>query len=278
MTRIITATATRGGTRPYNCDAAAVYQLANGVTGAAVVDGVGNCAELAAFAPVLAQVAARVAAGRRSPLAGVLSAGELVAHEPGNGLEHMAVAVVAYANPTDTGPTARWEADPEDMAALDIIGDDGPAPVTVVDWVGDCEAWGWNGKRLRRWTTPHTIGEQLRQNGAPLEIAADHDNWIRTHLGRASVATVRQVEIPDPLVIMLSDGVRDHMPTPHRLVELIAGTLPDPSYVEGNPAAILSALAVAIVGAMMAEVGDGGEADDYRDDGTALLLWRYNDA
>ena len=224
-------TATRKGTRQYNADAAAVH-TAGVTTAAAVVDGIGNSPEIAACSLLLAEVAARVGA-RRGSLVGILAAAELVADRDAAAVEPDAVAVLAVAVPEHTG----------------------------VAWVGDCRAWGWDGATLTQWTTDHTVGQQLRVNGAPLDLAEAHDNWIRTSLGRAVVATVYQVTIPsDALVLLTSDGVHDAL-TRDELATLVRAHGDDPQV-----------MADAIVAAVVED------DDGYRDDATVVVIPAREDA
>ncbi|MEV7723038.1 hypothetical protein [Streptomyces sp. NPDC088184] len=223
---IATASSTRTGTENDNADAAATYTAAAGVVGAAVIDGIGHSHGTSTLAPVLAEAAARTAA-TRGPLAGLLTAAQLVSDPGPDGTTPNAVGVVATTYP------------------------DGE---TGIAWVGDCDAYGWNGSTLTRYTTPHTVGEQLRYNGAPWEIADTHDNWVRATLADAVVATVAQVNIPDPVVLLLSDGVHDQIPH-HDFAELILEHSADPQ-----------ALATALVTAASAN------ADGYRDDATAIVI------
>ncbi len=219
---VLAATATRRGTRPQNCDAAAVHAAA-GRTSAALVDGIGSTAEQAACSLLLAEVAARVAA-RRGRLAGLLAAAELIA---GAGDED-AVAVVATGEPGEP---------------------------TRVAWVGDCRAYGWDGAELRRYTTDHTVGEQLRANGVPVELAEQHDNWIKTSLRLAVVATVYEAEIPaGEAVLLTTDGVHDAL-SHAELAALVREFDDDPR-----------ALAEAVVGAV------GEDDDGERDDATAVVV------
>jgi protein phosphatase len=220
--RTPTGLASQRGTRPHNADAAAIRRH-GGRTAAALVDGIGSSAEVAATSPLLAEVAARVAV-RRGPLAGLLAAAELIA-DPADG---DAVAVVALAEPG--GPTG-------------------------VAWVGDCRAYGWDGTKLRLYTTDHTVGQQLRQNGVPLDVAEQHDNWVRTSLGRAVVATVYQVRIPaGELVVLTGDGVHDAL-SHAELTATVRAHVGDPQ---------------ALADALVAAVGEDDEGE--RDDATAVVI------
>ncbi|WP_329176061.1 PP2C family protein-serine/threonine phosphatase [Streptomyces sp. NBC_01477] len=224
---IRTGFATREGTALDNADAAKVYVLADGTVGAAVVDGIGHGPHTSDTAPLLAEVAARIGA-QRGPLAGLLTAGQLVTDPGEDGEEANAVAVAAVRRSDD---------------------DD-----TVVAWIGDCRGYGWDGVTLTRYTDDHTVGAQLRRNGAPWELAREHDNWLKTALSKATVGTVYSVTIPEEVVILTSDGVHDQIPH-DTLVSLVRAHDADPQ-----------ALANAIVNA--AQTDETG----YRDDATAVVI------
>lgn len=224
---ITTGYATREGTAEDNADAAKVYVLADGTVGAAVIDGIGHGPHTSTTAPLLAETAARVSA-RRGPLAGLLTAAELIADPGANDDEADAVAVAVRIRPDDN--------------------------VAVVNWTGDARAYGWDGTRLRLYTNDHTVGQQLRANGVALEIAKEHDNWLRTSLARATVGTVYTAGIKDQLVILTSDGVHDQI-APDALEELVRGHADDPQ-----------GLADALVSAAQAD------EKGYRDDATAVVL------
>ncbi|WP_239078287.1 SpoIIE family protein phosphatase [Streptomyces sp. SID9124] len=224
MTHII-AFATRTGTENDNADSAATYTAADGVIGSAVIDGVGHTPGTSTLAPVLATVAARVAA-TRGALAGLLSAAQLVADPGPGGNEPNAAAVVAVTFPDGT---------------------------TTIAWVGDCDAYGWNGHTLTRYTTPHTLGEQLRHGGIDPEVAREYDNRIKTSLAHAVVATVSETETTDPVVILTSDGVSDQI-TPAELHTLVRR--------HTDPQELARALVAAASDA----------ADGYRDDTTTLVI------
>ena len=105
------------------------------------------------------------------------------------------------------------------------------------------------------------MGQQLRVNGAPLDLAEAHDNWIRTSLGRAVVATVYQVTIPsDALVLLTSDGVHDAL-TRDELATLVRAHGDDPQV-----------MADAIVAAVVED------DDGYRDDATVVVVPPSGDA
>lgn len=220
------AVSTRRGTREHNADAVAVRTDDTDLTVAVVVDGIGNSAKVAATAQLCADVAARIAA-RYGGLAGILTAGALLA-APGS----------------DDGP------EPDAVALVAVSDSDG----TVVHWVGDCRAYGFADKALHRYTTDHTVGQQLRVNGVPVELAKHHDNWVRTTLSHAVVATVYEVVLPPGLVLLTTDGVHDAL-TEDDLTALVRTHEHDPQ-----------ALADAITTAVPTD-GDG-----YRDDATVIVL------
>ncbi|MCS0638741.1 SpoIIE family protein phosphatase [Streptomyces sp. LP05-1] len=224
---IYTGIATREGTALDNADAARVHTLANGTVGAALIDGMGHGPRTSATAPLLAETAARISA-RRSPLSGLLTASELIADPGPDGEEADAVAVTVRIRPSDA--------------------------VAVVNWTGDTRAYGWNGDRLELYTDDHTVGAQLRANGVALEIAREHDNWLRTTLARATVGTVYTAGICDHLIVLTSDGVHDQVPA--AVLEALVR----------EHAAAPQALADALVAAARTD------EDGYRDDATALVL------
>lgn len=223
-----TATATRQGTDTPNCDRAAHYTSELGVTAGAVIDGTGHDDTIAEVMHAVAAVAVRVGA-QRGALAGLMSAAELV---------------------TDRGPDGYG---PTGVGVLAV-----PFYDTVdVAWIGDCRAYGWdgNGSGLIRYTTDHTLGEQLRRNGAPWEVSEEHNNWSVTTLCHATIATIRQVQIPaGHTVILTSDGVHDAI-TRDRLAGIVREHAHDPQ-----------ALADALVAAPETD------QDGFRDDATALIL------
>lgn len=223
----VTASATRRGIRDHNCDAYAICVGADGATAAAVVDGIGNSAEISAMSAVLATVITRTAL-RRGCLAALLTAGEIVA-DPG---------------PNDDTPDAVA------VVAVTRAGQD-----TIVGWCGDSRIYGFDGERLRQYSTDATVGEQLRRNGAPLELAAEHDNWLTTSLSRATIGTVYTARVPeDELVLLCSDGVADGLPD-GRLEQLVSEHADD-----------VEALAAALVEQTEAD------ASVYRDDSTVVII------
>ncbi|MGY3676763.1 hypothetical protein [Streptomyces sp. TE33382] len=88
-----------------------------GSSAAAVIDGIGHSTDTVAISPVLAEVAARTAAAR-GPLAGLLTAGLLIA---------------------DRGPDG---AGPNAVGAAVIRHPDGRA---IAAWAGDVRVYGWDG-------------------------------------------------------------------------------------------------------------------------------------
>lgn len=221
------ATASREGTALDNADAAYVHRLADGTVGAALVDGMGHGPHTSRTSPLLAEVAARIAA-RRNGVAGLLTAGELVADRGPDGQEANAVAVVAEA-----------------AAGQGFV---------YVSWIGDCRAYGWDGERLKQYTTDHTVGEQLRRNGAPWILAKSHDNWVQTSLADATVGTVYEVRVPGPIVLLTSDGVHDQ--TDHETLEALVREHAD------APRTLANALVAAAT----------NRPDGYRDDATVVVL------
>lgn len=220
---IRTARASRQGVREYCADAAAIHTPpGSSIVAAAVVDGIGSTAEVAAWAHVAAEVAARVGA-RRTAMMGLLAAAELTA-APAAEMAPDGVAVVAVAHPGDE---------------------------VSIAWTGDARAYGWDGSRLLQYSTDQTMGEWLRVSGGPavdLSTAAGHDHWILSTLGRASIAAVRTTQIPDGLIILTSDGVHDALEREvmERLVKEYAG----------DPQALADALVSAV-----GDDGDGYRDD-----------------
>lgn len=225
---MITACATRRGTGDNNADAAAVHTIGwAGTTAAAVVDGIGHAPDTPGFARLAAEVAARVGA-RTTALIGILAAAELIRAPGGIDIEPDGVAVAAVAEPSGH---------------------------TGIAWTGDARAYGWDGARLMCRTTDHTVGQYLRTNGAAPDLAAGHDNWLRTSLGRCTIATVHAAEVADPLIILTSDGVHDQV-SPLVMDALAREHMGDPQ---------------ALADALVAAARDTG---GHRDDATAVVLTR----
>lgn len=219
---IITGQATRPGTTTPSGDAAAIHRQADGTVAVSVIDGIGHSPRVAAVAHMLAEVAARAAA-RRGPLAGLLTATELVA-DPGaaDEPEPDAVAVVAVAEP----------------------GDDR----VRIAWVGDARAYALEDGRLRPLTVDHNLAEQLAMCGYAGEVTRRAAQWVRTSVATAAVATVSEAWTTSALVLLASDGVHDQI-EPAMLEALVRAHAGDPQ-----------ALAHAIVNA--AQPDETGYRDD----------------
>jgi protein phosphatase len=182
------ALASRQGTRTFNCDAAVIHQVADaGPVAAAVIDGIGSSAEVAAYANLAAQVAARVGA-RRGAILGVLAAADL-----------------------NTGP-AGTRIEPDGVAALAIAYPDG---ATSIAWTGDSRAYGYDGRQLHQLTTDMTVADYLRANGFPVEATIAHEDWIRTSLGRSTINTVHHTGVEHRLILLTSDGVHKQITDEH---------------------------------------------------------------
>jgi serine/threonine protein phosphatase PrpC len=191
---IVTAVATRQGTREHNADAAQTFRASDGTIAAALVDGIGDSPQLAAGMERLAWAAARLAAqldGRSA----LVTVGRIVA---------------------DPGAEDEPEADGPGIVA--VVHPDGDV---VVHWLGDCRAYGWDGTVLTQHSTDHTMGECLRVNsGHALPEYKAHDNWVLSVLSRALPTTVAEVVISDADVVLLtSDGVHDQVP--HDMLEAL---------------------------------------------------------
>ncbi|MEV4252218.1 hypothetical protein AB0J52_03500, partial [Spirillospora sp. NPDC049652] len=202
---------------------------ADGTTAVVVVDGIGNSPQVTEMAHVLATAIARLAV-RVDARSAQPTAGQVIGDRGLEGDAPNAFAVVAVAR---------------------------PGTPTKVAWVGDTPAHGFNRdlQRLHRYTTPVAVGEQLRRNGAPWEIAAEHDNWVPANLATAAVGNVYTVDIPSEEVVLLcSDGVPDGLAR-GRLDELAAEHA-------DRPAALAEADATATE----------PDSDGYRDDATLVVL------
>ncbi|MFT2014608.1 PP2C family protein-serine/threonine phosphatase [Streptomyces sp. 796.1] len=231
---IITGHATRAGTKPPSADGHHIHRRGERVT-AAVVDGAGHRPEtvdLAQHAPPVIALTGMVMGG----LVGLITAGRMCD---------------AYDQP------------PHLSAIYASVEPDLP---TTIHWVGDCRAYGWNGHRLKLYSTDQTMGQWLRINGgAAVELAAeDHDNWTRLGLGQATEMTCRQAEIPEGerLVLLVSDGVSDQVPP--EVAEALCRQHAD------DPQALADALVTA---------AEDGEEDGevYRDDATVVVIRRETD-
>lgn len=226
MPRVNIGLASRRGTEHNNADHAATFTTEAGTTAAAVIDLAGHHDNAPVVARLLAETAARVAAQRGGP-AGLLSAGLLVAD-----------------------PGADPEPEPDGVAVVAVAHPDGP---TVISWCGDSHGYGWDGTRLHQYTTPHTYGQQLREYGAPWNVAAGHDDWLLTSLSHATVAGIVTVTCPDPLIILTSDGL-DALPM-QTFTDLVRTHA-------HNPPALAAALVAAVP----------TSPDGYRDDTTVITI------
>lgn len=235
MSYSVIATATRQGTSADNADSSAVFHMPDSEwSGAAIVDGIGHGPDVVELSYLAAQVAARVGV-RKTSILGVLAAAELAAGPAAALITPDAVAVLALTAP--------------DME-------------TSLAWTGDCRAYGYDPAtdRLTQRTTDHTVGQYLRVNGVPIELAEEHDNWARCTLGKSSIATVHQVVVEDPLILLTSDGVHDQM-THETLENLVREHHTDPQ-----------ALADAIVNAAQDFQDEDEPGGIYRDDATAIVI------
>ncbi|NKE63286.1 hypothetical protein FXN61_43820 [Lentzea sp. PSKA42] len=176
---VTVGTATDIGDRSRNCDATATHSTAS-TTAAALMDGIGSTPEVEHVAGLLAEVSARVAA-RRGPVAGLLASHELVSGPGPETPKPNAVGAVAVVYPSDRA--------------------------IVAAHVGDCRVYSLTGDALTQHTTDHTVGELLRQVGVDEHDAVLHDNWVRTSIGNATVASIPVVDVVADLVILTSDGV-----------------------------------------------------------------------
>ncbi|MFD0206009.1 MULTISPECIES: PP2C family protein-serine/threonine phosphatase [Saccharothrix] len=170
----------RGPNRPLNADAHAQHWY-RGTFAAAVVDGIGSTPEVADFARTTAAVAARMAA-RQTPVLGVTAAAAPYADLDDDSTEPGGAIVVASVRAGED-----WR----------------------VAYAGDSSAYGLKDDgTLHRFTTPHTLGEELRQQGVPDAEAAAHDHKLRHHLGRVPLYGVEGFEANARLLVLASDGLK----------------------------------------------------------------------
>lgn len=221
---ITTAVATRQGTEINNADCTATFTSEDGLTAAALIDVSGHHPNAPKVAMLLAETSARVAA-QRGGRAGLLSAGLLVA---------------------DAG--AAEEPEPSGVGVVATCRDGERA---MISWIGDSHAYGWDGTRLHRYTTPHTLAEQMRTAGIPVGDVAN--DWLVSGLAQATPANVLSVECNDPLIILVSDGI-DSIPGTE-LEAIIRDFVGEPQ-----------ALADSIVAAV------GEDESGYRDDATVVVI------
>ena len=221
---VLVGVAMRPGTESPCADGVDVQRCGDRVS-AAVVDGAGHRPETARFASIAPPVITHTGMVLGG-LAGLMTAGQM-----------------AHA----------YERHPHVSAVYALMQ---PGADTSIHWIGDCRAYGWDGQRLTRWTTDQTMGEWLRWNGTPVEIAEEHDNWALLGLAQATAATCRQVLIPQEteLVLLVSDGISDQVD--QETVMDLCRRFPD------APQELADALVAT------AEADDDG----YRDDATVVVL------
>ncbi|MFJ6675467.1 PP2C family protein-serine/threonine phosphatase [Actinosynnema sp. NPDC091369] len=181
----------RGPNRPLNADAHAQHSY-RGTFAAAVVDGTGSTPEVADFAHVAASVAARVAA-RGTPVLGVVAAAAPYAEDEEEDGPSGAIVVASVRR------NGYWR----------------------IAHAGDSTAYGLKGDgTLRRFTTPHTLGEEMRHQGVPDAEAAAHDHKLRHDLGRVPLYGVEGFEAIADLLVLASDGLK----VPHEELERLLAT------------------------------------------------------
>ncbi|MCP2262665.1 Serine/threonine protein phosphatase PrpC, partial [Streptoalloteichus tenebrarius] len=172
----------KGPKRPLNADAYA-HHVHNGRLAVAVVDGTGSTPEVAEFAQLAAQVAARVAA-RRTPVWGVMAAAELCADPTG-----------AHPGPVTNGAI--------------VVATAMPDREWLIAWSGDSDAYGWDADDRGVWrlTTPHTEGQRMREAGEADEEARRHDNVLLRSLRTAPTDGIDAVRSEARYLILASDGL-----------------------------------------------------------------------
>ncbi|WP_410570436.1 hypothetical protein [Amycolatopsis sp. cmx-4-61] len=199
----VAAGATGQGRRRFNADAYAIYRFprssAVGTLGIALFDGIGDNADIALDAAILAAAAVRVAA-RRDALHGMLTATELIADRTVEIPHHDAVGLVVTIRP------------------------DQPA---VVASVGDCRAYGFAEGTLTCHTVDATKGNRLRAQEVPEDVASGYDHVPITTVARATPITIAILEIVEPVVLLLSDGVYGRL-SAQRIGEIVASHFADP--------------------------------------------------
>ncbi|WP_017541557.1 SpoIIE family protein phosphatase [Nocardiopsis halophila] len=219
----------RPGTEPPCADGAHVHRRGERVC-AAVVDGAGHSPDTTALAGIAPQ-AITLLAMDMGGLVGLTTAGRMAG---------------AYD-------------DPPHMSA--VYASMEPGRDTTVGWIGDCRAYAWDGEALTLWSTDQTVGQWLRWNGTPVEIAEEHDNCAMLGLAQATEMTVRQLTVPEevPMVLLVSDGVSDQVDL-ETAEELFREHADDPQ---------------ALADALVAAAEDGEEDGElYRDDASAIVLRR----
>ncbi|GAA1275759.1 hypothetical protein [Saccharothrix xinjiangensis] len=206
LRRTVGAATSRGPKRPRNADAHAVH-VHHGVLAAAVVDGTGSEPEVVEFAAVAAGTAARVAA-RRTPVLGVVAAAE------------------AWSDP---------DTDLVDPTGAIVVASVRPGGCWRIAWSGDSSAYGLKDDgSVRRFTAPHTLGEEMRRAGAPEAEAAAHDHQLRRSLARVPVDGVEGLQAIARVLVLASDGLKlphddlaallaEHAHDPRSCAELLVG-------------------------------------------------------
>lgn len=167
-----------GSGRERNADGV-VGEVFHGVLTVALVDGAGRSPRAAELAPLAAAVAARTAA-RRSPVWGVMAAAGLC-EDPAVEMPKPTGAIIVAAPSTDL----KWR----------------------LAFAGDATGWTVRDGVVRRATTPHTLGERLRQQGKPEEEARAKDHVLIKSLSRVPINGVEGVEVTGGWLILASDGL-----------------------------------------------------------------------
>ncbi len=168
----------KGPERERNADALAAIVFHGRLT-AALVDGAGRKPAAAELAPLAAETAARAAA-RETPVLGVVTAARMCA-DPSVAIPAPSGAIVV-ATPQDG---LKWR----------------------IAWAGDSTAWVLRNNTLKRVTTPHTEGEELRKEGISEDEARRQDNKLTNSLSRVPVQGVEGVVTAGDILILASDGL-----------------------------------------------------------------------
>lgn len=164
----------QGPNRPRCADAVDHYRE-NHRYAVTIVDGTGSSEDVVRFANNAAYFAARVAV-RCNPLQAVLGAAVVAGRGGPDGA--MVTAVAERGQP--------WH----------------------VAWVGDCQAWAWDGITATRITAPHTLGEKLRRADMAENLARKNDNKIFHGIGRATPWSVPVAATPARVIVLASDGMK----------------------------------------------------------------------
>lgn len=179
--RVAVGIARRKGKRQFMCDASAArwYRDNRGILAVAVVDGIGDRADVENAAHLIAECAVRVG-GKLGILPGFLHASALVSDDAADAPDPDAVMVLAISS---------------------------PGVPTAVAHVGDCRAYAFDGVHWELLTADHTLGAAKRQSGASEIEAAKLDNVVTTTVARATPGTIAVTETDAYLLVLLSDGV-----------------------------------------------------------------------